>query len=261
MDILKKIVRQKRIEIAALKKTLKKKDLISACAVPRKIINFKNSIAKSGRLTVIGEIKCASPSAGVIKKVFDPVSSAQTYQKNGISALSVVTDKEFFKGKLEFIKLIKEKVNLPVLRKDFIIDEYQIYESYLALADAVLLIARLLSEKQLEDFLSLAGHLKLGALVEVHQEEDLKKALNCRAQVIGINNRDLETFKVNLNAAKKLAPLIPKEKIIVSESGLKTNRQLMNLKNMGVNAVLIGESFMRARDLEQKIKSLLKGII
>lgn len=255
MNILDTIVKQKQKEIVSLKK--KKKDLIAACEKPVKIINFKEAVSKPGRLNIIGEVKYKSPSAGVLKKDFKPLDIADIYKKNGISAISVLTDEKFFGGKLEYLKLIKKKVGLPVLRKDFIIDDYQIYESYLAGADAVLLIAGILSEQQLKKFINLTAKLGMSALVETHTKDEIHKALSCGAWIIGINNRNLKTFKTDLKTTGKLLKYIPKDKIVVSESGIKSRGDILYLKKIGVNAALIGETFMKAADIKKKVKLLV----
>jgi len=181
-----------------------------------------------------------------------------TYQANGASAISVLTDERFFEGRLEYIARIKESVSLPVLRKDFIIDEYQIYESLVAGADAVLLIADILSANELVGFYNLAASLGLDAMVEVHNEEDVEKALAAGAPVIGINNRDLHTFRVDLGVTQKLVRLIPQNKVKVSESGIKSYEDVMFLKSLGVNAVLIGEAFMEAEDIAARMRDIMR---
>ncbi len=256
MNILDSILKQKRKELISLKKRIKKKSLILKCKQPRRVFNFKDSISRPGIINIIGEIKRLSPSAGVLRKAFDPLKIAKAYKKSGILAISVLTDEKFFAGKLEHLKLIKKNINLPILRKDFIIDDYQIYESYLAGADAILLIAQLLSRNKLKDFIKLTHKLGLVALVEVHNRRDLSKALDCGAGIIGINNRNLRTFKVKLETTYKLIKLIPQARIIVSESGIKSRKDILNLKSVGVNAVLIGEIFMKAANLDKKIKIL-----
>jgi indole-3-glycerol phosphate synthase len=260
MNILKAILKQKQKELVELKKNIDKRSLILKCRRPRKILNFRSRISKPGKLNIIGEVKRSSPSAGLLKKDFEPLKIAYIYKKNGVSALSVLTDEKFFGGRLEYIKVIKKEINLPILRKDFIIDEYQIYESYLAGADAVLLIVRLLPEKKLKKFIAKAKKLRMSAVVEVHDRKDVKKALRCHAQIIGINNRNLKTFKVDLCRTEKLFGFIPKKKVIISESGIKKRADLLYFKSIGVNAALIGETFMKASNLNDKVKKLLKGI-
>ncbi|MFH1856551.1 MAG: indole-3-glycerol phosphate synthase TrpC [Candidatus Omnitrophota bacterium] len=256
MNILDTIVKQKEKEIVSLKK--KKNDLIAACEKPVKILNFEAAVSKPGKLNIIGEVKQASPSAGVIKKVFNPAEIARIYKRNGISAISVLTDENFFKGKLEYIALVK-KAGLPVLRKDFIINKVQIYESLLAGSDAILLIAAILSETKLKKFIKLTHQLRMSALVETRTKEEVLKALSAGARIIGINNRDLKNFKIDLKTTEKMLKYIPNGKIVVSESGLEYKKDLLYMKKLGVNAVLIGTTFMKAADMGKKIKLLIKA--
>ncbi len=219
---------------------------------------FKKNISRPHHINLIAEIKKASPSKGVLRGDFNPVKIAITCQANGASAISCLTDERFFEGKLEYIAKIKESVSIPVLRKDFIIDEYQIYESVMAGADAILLIADLLAVNELTHFYNLAVSLWLDVLVEVHDEEDIEKAFAANADIIGINNRDLHTFRVELGITQKLIRLIPQAKIKVSESGIKSYEDVMFLKSLGVNAVLIGEAFMEAEDIAAKMREIMR---
>lgn len=208
--------------------------------------DFKEAVSRENRINIIAEIKRASPSRGlIISSDFHPDEIAKVYEKNGASAISVLTEKEFFKGELDFISLVKSATNIPILRKDFIIDEYQIYQSRVYGADAILLIVRILSLQRLKDYLKLASDLFLDCLVEVHDEKELEVAMDVGAEIIGINNRDLDTFEVDLTTTLRLAPLA-KGKIIVSESGIKTKDDISRLKKVGVNAFLIGEALMKA---------------
>ena len=219
---------------------------------------FRKNISRPHHVNLIAEMKKASPSKGILRGDFNPAKIAVTYQANGASAISVLTDERFFEGRLEYIKKVKERVSLPVLRKDFIIDEYQIYESVVAGADAVLLIAELFSTNEMVGFHSLATSLGLDVLVEAHNEEDVEKALAADAAIIGINNRDLHTFKVDFNVTQKLIRLIPANRVRVSESGIKTYEDVMFLKSLGVNAVLIGEAFMEADDIAGKMREIMR---
>jgi indole-3-glycerol phosphate synthase len=220
--------------------------------------SFKKNIARAHHVNLIAEIKKASPSKGILRADFNPVKIAITYQANGASAISVLTDERFFEGKLEYIKKVKESVSLPVLRKDFIIDEYQIYETVASGADAVLLIADLLSKSELCGFYDLASSLGLDVLIETHKEEDVEKALATEGSIIGINNRDLHTFRVDLSITQKLLRLIPANRIRVSESGIRSYEDVMFLKSLGVNAVLIGEAFMESADIASKIREMMR---
>jgi indole-3-glycerol phosphate synthase len=219
---------------------------------------FKKNISRPHHINLIAELKKASPSKGILRGDFNPAKIAVTFQANGASAISVLTDERFFEGRLEYIKRVKENVSLPVLRKDFIIDEYQIYETAASGADAMLLICELLSADELARFQALAASLGLDCLVEAHNEEDLKKALVSGSAIIGINNRDLHTFKVDIGVTSKLIRLIPPHKIIVSESGIKSYEDMMFLKSLGVNAVLIGEAFMEADDIASKMREIMR---
>lgn len=205
--------------------------------------DFKAAISKSG-INIIAEIKKASPSKGIIKLDFNPLEIAEIYEKINIDAISVLTEKHFFMGSDGYIKLVKGAASKPVLRKDFIIDEYQLFQAKYIGADAVLLIAAILGKK-LRSLYALAKELGLQCLVEVHNREELEMALEADADIVGINNRDLRDFTVDLMHTEQLLKYIPNGKVIVSESGIKTSKDILYLKSIGVNAVLIGETFMR----------------
>ena len=187
----------------------------------------------------------------------NPVKIARTYESSGACALSILTDKKFFQGDLAYLKAVREAVDLPILCKDFIIDKYQIYESVCHGADVILLIARLLSEEKLKEFYSLCTQLKLEVVCEVHNDQDLDKVSGGDFAVIGINNRDLNTFEEDLQASARLIKKIPKDKIIISESAIKTFKDVKYLQDLGVNAVLIGEAFMRSPDISAKVKEIM----
>ena len=255
--ILGKIVQKKREEVAL------RKEMVSLSSLKERAVAiggqsmFKRNISRKGHINLIAEIKKSSPSRGIIRGDFDPVQIAWSYQMAGASAISVLTDERFFDGKLEYMAMAKERVNVPIMRKDFIIDEYQIYESAASGADAILLIARILTQEELSDYLVVARDIGLDCLVEVHNEEELEKALRGHAAIIGINNRDLSTFRVDFSMTERLIRLIPENKVIVSESGIETYEQVMFLKSLGVNAVLIGETFMRATNIGQKVREVM----
>lgn len=256
--ILSKIINEKRKEVEASRAKLsdeKLKELVSKIYLKS---SFKRNISRPNHVNLIAELKKASPSRGIIRGEFNPTKIALTYQANGASALSVLTDERFFAGSLEILKEVKERVTLPILRKDFIIDEYQIYESLYYGADAILLIANILREEELKRFYETAKGLGMDVLVEVHNEEDLTKALNSGATIIGINNRDLNTFKVDISITQRLIRLIPENKVRVSESGIKTYENVMFLRSLGVNAVLIGETFMEADDIASKVREVMR---
>ena len=219
------------------------------------IKSLKASIG-SHRVAVIAEMKKASPSQGLIRENYDPSELAKQYLEAEAACLSVLTDEPFFKGSLEHISLVKEAVDLPVLRKDFIVDEYQIYEGLFKGADCILLIVAALSKNQLQEFSHLASDLNLEVLVEVHDEEEVERALEIRPNLIGINNRNLETFEVNLETTERLVEEIPKEILTVSESGIKSSKDVKKIMSSGVNAFLVGEVFMRAEDPGKELKNL-----
>ena len=256
--ILSRIIEEKRRVVEEAKRAKPQDELVKEIKNISVKSSFKKSISRPHHVNLIAEIKKASPSKGILRGDFNPARIAMTYQANGASAISVLTDERFFEGKLEYIKTVKEHVSLPVLRKDFIIDEYQIYESVWAGADAILLIAELLSTNEMALFYNLAVSLGLDVLTEVHNEEDVEKALTTGANIIGINNRDLHTFKVDLGATQKLARIIPQNKVRVSESGIKSYEDVMFLKSLGINAVLIGEAFMEAADIAAKMREIMR---
>lgn len=256
--ILTRIIEEKRRVIDEARRLKPKEALIREAKKISVSSSFKKSISRPHHINLIAEIKKASPSKGIIRGDFNPVKIAMTYQAHGASAISVLTDERFFEGRLEYVKMVKEAVSLPVLRKDFIIDEYQIYESVVAGADAILLIADLLNESEMAGFYALARSLGLDVLIEVHNEEDMDKAIASGGEIIGINNRDLHTFKTDLAMTQKMIRNIPAHKIKVSESGIKTYEDVMFMKSLGVNAVLIGEAFMEAPDIAAKMREIMR---
>ncbi len=211
----------------------------------------------SGWTPIIAEVKKGSPSKGLIRADFDPLEIALTYQANGASCLSVLTEEHFFLGHLSYLALIREQVSLPLLRKDFIFDPYQIYEARAAGADAVLLIAAMLEPSKLRDFAALAGELALDVLLEVHDEGELESALATDCRLIGINNRDLRSFVVDITTSERLAALVPAGRTIVAESGITCRDEIVRLTEKGVHAFLIGESLMREPDIGLKLQELL----
>ena len=210
-------------------------------------------------LSVISELKKASPSRGLLRSEYRPLEIAKSYQQAGASALSVLTEEDFFQGSLDDLKAVRGTVHLPILRKDFIVDEYQVYESAAAGADAILLIVAALEDSELEHFLQLAEQLHVAALVEVHTESELERAKAAGAQIVGINNRNLKTLEVSLETSFQLRDMIPPECLSVSESGIKSGADLEKLAGAGFNAVLIGEHLMLAGDPGNELASLLKN--
>jgi len=252
--ILDEIIKNKREEVKGVRD--KQKQPLDLEKLP-KVRDFAAALQKPG-IKLIAEVKAKSPSAGVIVKDFDPVKIARAYEKSGVSAISVLTDNKYFGGSIEALKKVKASVKLPVLRKDFIIDESQIYESRIAGADAVLLIVRILRYDELERFIKIINDLGMTALVEVHSADEAKKAIDAGANVIGINNRDLDTLKVDLNTTSEIIKSVPelKEKNLVSESGIKNKDDVKILKNAGVKAILAGEAILKAKNIEAKINEL-----
>ncbi|MBN1823721.1 MAG: indole-3-glycerol phosphate synthase TrpC [Endomicrobiales bacterium] len=219
--------------------------------------DFKAVLAAKKRINIIAEIKRASPSAGDIAEAADPAAVAEAYEKAGARAVSVLTEEDFFKGSIDFIASVKKKCSLPVLRKDFIFDEYQIYESRAAGADAVLLIAALLGKNEFNDLCVLAKKLGLSVLCEVHNEKDLDTVLSARAEIIGINNRDLKNLKVDTTVSERMIKQVPEGIIVVVESGIKTEADVRNFYGLGVNSFLIGETLMRSKNVKETMNSLL----
>ena len=211
---------------------------------------------KEEPIRIIAEVKKASPSKGIIREDFDPLAIAQEYSKNGANAISVLTEPHFFKGDLEYLTGIRRYVDTPLLRKDFIVDKYQIVEALAYGADFILLIAKALTKKELQELYDYALHLGLEVLVEIHDKEDLKKAMACGAHIIGINHRNLETFEMDMNLCHELIPMIPNGKIIVAESGVSDQAIIKELSEAGADAFLIGEHFMRQDDIGAEVKKL-----
>jgi len=264
VNILDKIVAHKRTELRQLPKVQVTVDSLRAEVAqlgPRR--DFTGSLLKprKGNLGLIAEVKKASPSKGVIRKDFDPVSIAKTYEAAGASCLSVLTDQEFFQGSLDYLSAIRESVALPLLRKDFMIDERQLSEAIQYGADAILLIVACLDDEQLGHLHRLATGAGLAALVEVHNQNELERALAIDARLIGVNNRDLTDFTVDLGLTEQLANLIVggdgPERILVAESGIHTRSDVARLEDCGAKAILVGTSLMSQPDIEGKVSELL----
>ena len=257
MGILEGIVAKKKERLNHAKSLVPLKDLKSRIADAGKPRDFTSAIKRNhiGKIKLIAEIKKASPSKGVIREKFDPVEIAAIYGKKA-DAISVLTEEDFFRGRLEFISAVKTITTIPLLRKDFIFNEYQIYESRANEADAILLIAAILSKNQAEEYLHLARELGLSVLFEVHDLKELEMALSVNAEIIGINNRNLKTLEIDLNNTFTIKKEIPSDKIIISESGIKNRDDILRLESAGIDAVLIGTSFMEAKDIGKKIEEL-----
>jgi indole-3-glycerol phosphate synthase len=270
MTILHTIVEEKKREVARLPKRTVSSDQIRKRLEARKDRrDFLNALQNSrpGSVALIAEVKKASPSAGVIRPDFDPVAIARTYAAAGATCLSVLTDQKFFQGSLQYLGKIRQAVKLPLLRKDFIIDERQILEAVEAGADAILLIVAILSDAQLKHFHSLATEAGLAALVEVHDEAEMDRAQALGADLIGVNNRDLRTFKVDLGTTERISARIAamsrrgpdgrQPPLLVAESGIHTREDVERLARSGARAILVGESLMREADIAAKIHALL----
>ncbi|MFH0810774.1 MAG: indole-3-glycerol phosphate synthase TrpC [Pseudomonadota bacterium] len=257
-DILAEIIAHKRHEVAHLKKRHKLEHLGIRGTPLRGGGPFWSALAgKKERIRLIAEVKKASPSAGLIRPDFDPVALARSYHQAGARAISVITDEKFFQGHIDYLAAVSRAVPLPVLRKDFLIDPYQIYEARLKGAGAVLLIASVLPLEELKELRSLAANLGMDSLVEVHNEADLAVALAAGANIIGVNNRDLRDFSVSLETTLRLRPRVPAGVVLVSESGIKTREDVLRLQEAGVDAILVGESLMRSADVGAKARELL----
>lgn len=254
--ILDDIVINKRDEVAKRKTRVSLAEFRTRAESIVPARNFANVLRNPQRVALIAEIKRASPSRGELSADANPLRVAQTYADNGAAAISVLTDKKYFHGTPNDLKGVRVAVDVPILRKDFVIDEYQVYESRALQADAILLIVRILSDEQLRDYLALAHSLTMHTLVEIHDEADLARALNADASIIGINNRNLADFTVDLATTERLAPLIPREKITVAESGVFTCADVERCARVGADAVLVGEALMKAADVGAKAKEL-----
>lgn len=265
MNILDTIVAQKRIEVAALPQREITGDVLREAVHqhgPRRDFFAALRQPRKGDVALIAEVKKASPSAGVICPDFDPVRIAREYEASGASCLSVLTDEKFFQGSLDYLRQIRETVQIPLLRKDFIIDERQILEAIQHGADAILLIVAILDDERLRRFQKLAHEAGLAALVEVHDEAELDRAVAVGAQLIGVNNRDLKTFKVDLATTERLAAKLRgqsavRDWLLVAESGIHTRADVERLRNTGAGAILVGESLMRGGSIPAKAGELL----
>jgi indole-3-glycerol phosphate synthase len=255
--ILDDIITYKRAELAETKRRTPIAEVKAHVQDAGTARGFGAALSAGGAIRLIAEVKKASPSKGVIRENFDPLTIAGDYEQAGASCLSVLTETKFFQGKLEYLAGIRKTVRLPLLRKDFIIDDYQIYEARAAGADALLLIAACLERQQIEDYLGIARQVGLDVLVEAHTYRELDRALRAGATIVGINNRDLMTFTVSLQTTLDLMRDIPDDRTVVSESGIKTREDVLTLQQAGIDAILVGESLMREQDIGKKVKELL----
>jgi len=249
--VLKKILARKAFEVAERSAHVSLDQLRDQCQSGRDIRGFTDALAakvEQGLAAVIAEVKKASPSKGVIRPDFDPVSIARSYEKGGAACLSVLTDRDFFQGADEYLTMARGATRLPVLRKDFVIDPYQVYESYVLGADCILLIVAALTQAQMEELHGIAVALGLDVLIEVHNEAELDRALLIDNRMIGINNRDLHTFDTTLDTTFGLLGKIPDDRIVVTESGILTTDDVAAMRGHNVNTFLVGETFMRAEE-------------
>ncbi len=248
------ILDEKKREVGLLKqKGLPAESLAEGLAIR----DFKVALASQDRTDLIAEIKFASPSAGIIREKSDPLAIGRMYDEAGAAAISLLTDQKFFGGDLKNLVLLKKAVSLPILRKDFIIDEIQVKESQLFGADAILLIVRILTKQQFKELLSAAKESGLAVLTEIHDRTDLETAVDSEAEIIGINNRDLDSFEVSINTTLELAPLVPGNRIVVSESGIITSQDIATVKKGGAQAVLVGTSIMKSENPFEKARELV----
>lgn len=255
--ILDKIVQTKRREVEASQARMPLEELEAQAAEAPPVRDFRAALAGPGPVRLIAEVKKASPSAGVIRPDFDPIAIARAYQSHGAACLSVLTDAPYFQGHLSYLARIRAAVAIPILRKDFLIDEYQIVEARMAGADAVLLIAEILDDDQLSALLARARSLGMAALVEFYDPDNLSRVLAAGADLVGINNRDLRTFTTDLEHTLRLRDQVPPEVLLVSESGIHHRSDVERLEAAGISAILVGESLMRQPDIGQAVERLL----
>ena len=254
--MLNEIIAQKREEVEQRKKSIPLSRLKEGIAQREAPLDFALALEDT-HTRLIAEVKRASPSRGVLCPDFDPVELAKKYAQGGAAAISVLTEVNYFEGSIDHLAAIREEIHLPLLRKDFIFDPYQVYESRAYGADALLLIVAILNQEQLEELLSLSHSLGLKCLVETHRQGEVERAVSSQAKIIGINNRDLTTFAIDVNTTRQLLPLIPQGRIVVSESGISSRSDVEKLKGWGVNAVLVGEALVTAGDIVTKVRELI----
>ena len=260
VNILEEICNKKRRHVANQKSKLSEANLLKKLNKTEKTKGFLNSLKEArsaNNFGLIAEIKKASPSKGLIRKDFDPATIARSYKLGGATCLSVLTDKPYFKGADTYLKEARNAANLPTLRKDFIIDAYQVIESRVIGADCILIIMACVSDTDADNFITIAHEFAMDVLIEVHTREELDRALKFSPALIGINNRDLKTLKIDLKMTETLAPLITGDTLVISESGLYSNKDLLRMRKIGINSFLVGESLMRQQDVEGATRHLL----
>ena len=257
--ILDEIVADVAIELEAKKRLIPLTDMVRSAEAQSPPLDFASAL-RGNSVRLIAEVKKASPSRGIICSNFNPLEIAGVYAANGAAAISILTEPKYFQGSLDYLRDIKKALAakpIPLLRKDFITDPYQVFEARANGADSILLIVAILKPEKLSELLQLSHQIGMMSLVEVHNERELDIAVKSNAKIIGINNRDLNTFKVDLQTTARLRPLIPPDRIVVSESGIKSRQDMQILKEWGINAALIGEALMTAQDIAIKMKELL----
>ncbi len=255
--ILDKIVATKRSEIERAKASVPEAELQARLSDAPAVRDFFTPLAAGGSIKLIAEVKKASPSAGVIRQDFDPVAIAKTYESHGATCISVLTDESYFQGRLEYLSQIRSTVSLPVLRKDFILDAYQVVEARAAGADAVLLIAECLDDCNLRKLFNATCDLGMTPLVELYQPDNLQRVFDAGATLIGVNNRDLHSFEVDLEHTIRMRERVPTQCVLVGESGIQTHEDVRRLEAAGVDAILVGESLMREADIGAAVDRLL----
>lgn len=257
MSILSEILAHKRHEVDLIRKRIPLKELrerLQEAPPPR---NFRKAIEAADPPALIAEVKRASPSGGILRDDYAPVALARSYVSNGAACISVLTDEQYFQGRLSHLTDVRQAASAPIMRKDFIVDEYQLYESRVAGADAVLLIVAALAHDDLVRLMSVAWSLGMAAFVEVHDEDELDEALSTRARLIGINNRDLHVFRTNIDTTIRLMHRVPADRLVISESGIRSRADVLRLKREGVRGVLVGEALMREPDVGAKVRELI----
>lgn len=259
-DILQQIVAHKRIEIAAAQERRPLSAVLADVSSAPPVRDFAAALRQPAGMQVIAEVKRASPSAGLIREDFDPVAIARIYEQHGAACLSVLTDGHYFQGSLEYLRAIRAAVSLPVLRKDFILERYQVAEARAAGADAILLIAECLDDCQMRDLYFYAAELGMDSLIEIYDPENLERVLQLNPAMLGVNNRNLRTMVISLEHSLQLRPLVPERIVFVSESGIHCRADVRRLEQGGIRAMLVGETLMRSADIGAKLDQLL-GIL
>ena len=258
MTILERILDTKRAELEESRKLHPLDEVVAAAAQAAPALSLAEAVGRGG-IQVVAEVKKASPSKGVIREDFDPVAIAAAYAGGGAAAISVLTDSEYFQGSLDYLRAIREKVAVPLLRKDFIIDPYQVFEARAAGADAILLILAALSDQEAEPLAAVAEELGMDVLWEVHNIEEMQRVAAFSPRVVGINNRDLKTFEVSLETTRGLLPEVPADAVVISESGFFVREELEMMSDWGVDGFLVGEGLMRAEDPGEALRGLLSA--